>query len=109
MRSRPSVGLGPCLLVLLVAVWGCTPSVSRPPVAPAPDDRPAKLAAAEQQVLAALGVVDGRLERRFGIHATDKDLHHAATQLIVAEDPDGGLIEGRIHVFSFSPPEPPLS
>lgn len=87
---------------LLVLVVGCANEVAQPPKVPAKDDRPAKLADAERQVLAALGVVDGRLELRFGTHASDKDLHRVATEMILSEDPEAALVDGRIDVFSFN-------
>ncbi len=86
--------------IALVLV-GCANGAVQPAKAPAPDDRPARLADAEREVLAALGVVDGRLELRFGMRATDKELHRAATELILSEDPEAGLVDGRIDVFSF--------
>jgi hypothetical protein len=89
------------LAVSLLLAASCASHNAQPPKMPAQDDRPRKLADAEKQVLAALGVVDGRLELRFGIRASDKDLHRAATELIVSEDPDAGLVDGRIDVFSF--------
>lgn len=84
----------------LIFVAACTPTVSPPRLPTLRDDRPAKLAETERQVLAALGVVDGRLELRFGTHASDKDLHKAATEMIASEEIEG-LVDGRIDVFSF--------
>src|SRR5260221_36210 len=86
------------LFALLLA--GCEPH-ARPPVTPSQPEGPAKLAAAEREILAALAIVDGRLELRFGLRAADADLHRAATELILSEDPSAALVEGRIDVFSF--------
>ena len=97
------------LALSLLLLAACGPGSSRPPITPGRDEGAEKLATAEREILAALAVVDGRLEVRFATRPKDADLHRVATEVIVSEDPSAALVEGRIDVFSFGARERALA
>lgn len=86
-------------VVLLCGMAGCG---GRPVVrAPERADPVPAFIAAERRVLGDLAVVDGRLEARTRVASSEEELRKAATRLILEEDSQAAIVDGRIDVFSF--------
>jgi hypothetical protein len=97
-------------LLLLLSIVACRPAQRGAEHPSAPDDGgSARLVEKEKPILASLAIVDARFERRLRERASEAGLRKAALELILAEDTQAALVEGRIDMFSFDARERALA